>query len=112
MVSCSKKDIRNVSLDGTIKNSITGQPIRINKNEFLIECWKYGDRDRYGDPSYDSVDRINIYVNEKGEFSSSFDKGSLLIIIIEAEGFEKFVKKIKLKKSKNTFEVDLVPNNS
>jgi len=69
--SCTKKDIKNVSLEGNVKNSITGKSAKIGKNEFLLECWKYGDKDRHGDPSYADFERVNIPV-DKRQFYSSF----------------------------------------
>ena len=105
-ISCSRNDIENISLNGIVKNSVTNKSIQIKKSELKIECWKWAGSkgEAYGD-----FERIRIPTNTQGEFSLNFDKGALIIIVIKAEGYEKFVKKIYVKESNNVCDVNLIP---
>ena len=106
LTSCSQSDVNNINLKGVVKNNKTKEPVIVKKAEFKIECWKYGNSTSEG---YGDFERINIETNDKGEFSKTFDKGALIIFIIKAEGYKKFVKKLYLKKSDNTYDINLIP---
>lgn len=106
LTACSQNDVENISLSGVVRNSMTNKIIQIKKSEFKIECWKYsGSKDE----SYSDSEKVYIETNDKGEFSKTFDKGALIIFIIKAEGYQKFVKKIYVKESNNVCDVNLIP---
>lgn len=106
LISCLQNDVENLSIKGLIKDSSTNEFVVVKKEEFKIECWKKGDSEG---ESYGDFERINLATNNQGEFSKNFDKGALVIFIIKAKGYKKFVKKIYMKKSDNFSEINLIP---
>ncbi|MGY5352459.1 hypothetical protein ACXGQW_07835 [Wenyingzhuangia sp. IMCC45533] len=106
MVSCSKKDVNNLSIKGTIKDKFTNERVVLKESELKVECWKW---DGSRDDSYADFERIKLPTDSSGEFSLDFDKGALIIVIIKAEGYQKYVKKIYAKKSDNTCDISLIP---
>lgn len=108
LLSCAKKDVVDVSINGVVKNSITQKPITGKELTIKVECWKWSNT---SDESYGDFEKLNIKTNQKGEFKVNFNKGDLIIYKINEKGYKKFVKKMYLKKSDNFYEINLIPKN-
>lgn len=106
MFSCQGKDIENLIVDGTVKNSVTGEYLQ--NLEVTIICWKYGNSP---DQSYSEEEKVTITTNDKGKYSHTFDKGAYIEVKVNTPNFEGFHETKDIYSKKNTIDISLKPLN-
>ncbi|MEL1252979.1 hypothetical protein AAEO57_04265 [Flavobacterium sp. DGU38] len=106
LISCTRKDIENVTIKGTVFNKTTDKPIKNKKIEIEIECWKYANSP---DESYAEHEKKYIKTDSNGNYSVNFNKGAFVTFHVEENGFGRYVGKLYINKNEHTHDIYLIP---
>lgn len=109
LISCSGKDVENVTIKGTVYNKLTDKPIKNSNITIEIECWKYANSP---DESYAEHEKKYVKIDHNGNYEVNFNKGAFVTFNVgtnEQGGYSVHASNLYINKSENIYDIYLIP---
>ncbi|CAD0002256.1 hypothetical protein [Flavobacterium chungangense] len=109
LISCTGKDVENITIKGTVFNKHTQKPIKNENIVIEIECWKYANSP---DESYAEHEKKHVETDHNGNYTVSFNKGAFVTFNLgtnEHGGYFVNASNLYINKSENIYNIYLIP---